>query len=132
MTRADNVGSFLRPKELLDARNGAAPEKLREIEDRHILRVLERQKQLGFKIFTDGELRRGGFMSDFTESVTGIGGPDVVKRTWVADDGDELDQSASPRSSMPGFVVEKIRQNQAADGARASRSCRRTARDRSR
>jgi len=112
MTRADNVGSFLRPKELLDARKGgAAPEKLHEIEDRHILRVLERQKQLGFKIFTDGELRRGGFMSDFTESVSGIGGPDVVQRKWVADDGDELDpESASPRSSMPGFVIEKIRQ----------------------
>ena len=29
---------------------------LRALEDKHILRVIERQKELGFKIFTDGEL----------------------------------------------------------------------------
>jgi 5-methyltetrahydropteroyltriglutamate--homocysteine methyltransferase len=111
MIRADNVGSFLRPKELLDARfNGAPAEQLREIEDRHILRVLDKQKELGFKVFTDGELRRAGFMSDFTESVEGIGGPDVVKRTWVTGDGDVLEQTAYPRSSMPGFVNQKLRQ----------------------
>ncbi len=111
MIRADNVGSFLRPKELLDARLGGAPAStVHEIEDRHILRVLDKQKELGFKIFTDGELRRAGFMSDFTESVEGIGGPEVVKRKWLAEGGDELDQSAYPRSSMPGFVEKKIRQ----------------------
>ena len=111
MIRADNVGSFLRPKELLDARlGGAPPERLREIEDRHILRVLEKQKEMGYKVFTDGELRRAGFMSDFTESVEGIGGPEVVKRTWIAGDGDELEQDVHPGSSMPGFVNRKIKQ----------------------
>jgi 5-methyltetrahydropteroyltriglutamate--homocysteine methyltransferase len=110
IVRADNVGSFLRPKELLDARlGGAAPEELRAIEDRHILRVLDKQKELGLRIFTDGEFRRAGFMSDFTEAVEGIGGPEVVKRKWIAKEGDELDQSAYPRSSMPGFVQQKIR-----------------------
>ena len=35
--RADQVGSFLRPAELLEARRaGANAERLREIEDRHI------------------------------------------------------------------------------------------------
>ena len=69
--RADNVGSFLRPQDLLDARDNpdVSSEKLKEIENRHILDVLERQKDLGLKIFTDGELRRGSFMGDFYDSV---------------------------------------------------------------
>jgi methionine synthase II (cobalamin-independent) len=66
--RADQVGSFLRPGDLLEARQAAArdPEALRALEDRHILRVLGKQKELGFEVFTDGELRRRNFMSDFT------------------------------------------------------------------
>ena len=59
--RADQVGSLLRPKELLEAiRGGAAPEKLKTLEDQQILRVLGRQKDLGFKIFSDGEFRGAG------------------------------------------------------------------------
>jgi 5-methyltetrahydropteroyltriglutamate--homocysteine methyltransferase len=52
--RADQVGSFLRPAELLQARRTAAPGVLAEMENRHILRVLAKQKELGFDIFTDG------------------------------------------------------------------------------
>jgi len=110
MYRADQVGSLLRPPELLDARNhpDAAPEHLKELEDRHILRVLERQKDLGFRIFTDGELRRRGFMSDFYESVEGLDMKGEVQRTWKA-------ASPSPGATpgvgaIPGAVVEKIRQ----------------------
>ena len=52
--------------ELLEARRTAPYDQdhLRSIEDRHILRVLNKQKDLGFEIFTDGELRRRNFMSD--------------------------------------------------------------------
>ena len=71
--RADHVGSFLRPAELLEARrNGKDPQRLHELEDRHIARVLAKQKELGFEIFTDGELRRRNFMSDFTDAVEGF------------------------------------------------------------
>ena len=59
---------------------GAA--QLRALEDKHILRVIERQKELGFKIFTDGEFRRGNFMSDFNEAVEGIDEGVAVARTW--------------------------------------------------
>jgi 5-methyltetrahydropteroyltriglutamate--homocysteine methyltransferase len=115
MIRADNVGSFLRPKDLLDARLGGAPEQtVRALEDKHILRVLEKQRQLGFKIFTDGELRRSGFMSDFTDSVSGMGTEEVIQRTWHGED--EMEQQARPRSTMPGFVVEKIRQTKRLTG----------------
>jgi len=46
-------------------------EKLKELEDQQILRVLGRQKDLGFQDFSDGEFRRRGFMSDFHDSVAG-------------------------------------------------------------
>jgi 5-methyltetrahydropteroyltriglutamate--homocysteine methyltransferase len=81
--RADQVGSFLRPKEVLDAHaRGAAPDELRAIEDRAILDVLQRQKDLGFKFFSDGELRRTTFMSDFNDSVEGVASGDAVARQW--------------------------------------------------
>ncbi len=81
--RADQVGSFLRTQEILDAHTrGASPDELKAIEDKAILDVLQRQKDLGFKIFSDGELRRTTFMSDFNESVNGVGTGDAVSRTW--------------------------------------------------
>ena len=67
--RADHIGSFLRPPELLEARKTEEPEKLRQLEDRHILRVIAKQQELGFEAVTDGELRRRNFMSDFTDAV---------------------------------------------------------------
>ena len=104
--RADHIGSLLRPAELLQARGtNVGAEQLSALEDKHILRVIERQKELGFKIFTDGELRRGNFMSDFNDAVEGIDEGVAVARTWQSGAG------ASPRPSMvPGTVVSKIKQ----------------------
>ena len=84
--RADHIGSFLRPPELLEARRAAAadPKGLRALEDSHIERVLNQQKDLGFEIFTDGELRRSNFMSDFTDAVEGFDLGDTVPRQWKA------------------------------------------------
>ena len=105
--RADQVGSFLRPPELLEARRSAAtdPEGLRALEDRHILRVLARQKELGFDVFTDGELRRRNFMSDFTDAVEGFDMGDAVPRSWQAG-------QAKPAgvSNVAGIVTGKLRQ----------------------
>ena len=82
--RADHVGSFLRPAELLAARaNPQVPaEERRAIEDRCILECLERQRDSGFRVFSDGELRRSTFMSDFNESVNGLTYGDAVQRQW--------------------------------------------------
>ena len=87
--RADQVGSFLRPQEIRDARNdpSMSPERLREIEDRHIPRALERQKDLGFRIFSDGELRRSGFMGDFYESIDGLDNDGSIARAWKGQGG---------------------------------------------
>ena len=110
--RADHIGSLLRPAELLQARAANIDSaQLRALEDKHILRVIERQKDLGFKIFTDGEFRRGNFMSDFNDAVEGIAEDVAVARTWQTEAG------ALPRPSMvPGTVVAKIKQNRRLTG----------------
>jgi 5-methyltetrahydropteroyltriglutamate--homocysteine methyltransferase len=104
--RADQVGSFLRPPELLAAREAgdAEPERLRALEDGHVLRVLEKQKELGFEVFTDGELRRRNFMSDFTDAVAGFDMGDEVARSWVAG-------GANPAgvSRVAGIVTARLR-----------------------
>ena len=83
--RSEHIGSFLRPAELLAARrSGSGPEQLRALEDHHVARVLARQKDLGFEVFTDGELRRSNFMSDFTDAVEGFDMGDAVARMWKA------------------------------------------------
>ena len=104
--RADHVGSFLRPAELLEARrNGKDPQRLRELEDRHIARVLAKQKELGFEIFSDGELRRRNFMSDFTDAVGGFDLGDSLERTWEAA---EAKGAASLR--VAGIVTARLKQ----------------------
>ena len=82
--RADHVGSFLRPPEVKEARqaleDGRIDEQaLRAVEDEHILRVIDLQRQAGVGIFTDGELRRSGWAGDFGEAVEGfvVGEPPV-------------------------------------------------------
>jgi 5-methyltetrahydropteroyltriglutamate--homocysteine methyltransferase len=105
--RADHVGSFLRPKELLQARSdGTPPERLREIEDREILRVLAKQQELGFEIFTDGEFRRGGFMTDLTDAVDGFDRGEGVARAWNA----AGSATAVAPSAVKGIVTSKLRQ----------------------
>jgi 5-methyltetrahydropteroyltriglutamate--homocysteine methyltransferase len=104
--RADHVGSFLRPKDLLEMRKSAVADsdRLRALEDRHILAVLAKQKESGFEIFTDGELRRRNFMSDFTDAVEGFDLADAVARSWKA--GQSKD---APVSSVTGIVTGKLR-----------------------
>jgi 5-methyltetrahydropteroyltriglutamate--homocysteine methyltransferase len=105
--RADQVGSFLRPSDLLEARRSAAgdPEGLRALEDRHVLRVLAKQKELGFEVFTDGELRRRNFMSDFTDAVTGFDMGDEVARSWSGGAGEP-----SGAGRPAGIVTARLKQ----------------------
>ena len=106
MVRADHIGSFLRPAELLEAREVAASdsERLRALEDKHILRVLEKQKDLGFSVFTDGELRRKNFMSDITEAIAGFDMDDAVGRSWRV--GNPVTAQVS---SITGIVNSRLR-----------------------
>ena len=75
--RADHVGSFLRPKELLDARerykNGACSrDHLRRVEDEAIRGIVRFQEELGLQAITDGEFRRTYFHIDFLEQLEGV------------------------------------------------------------
>lgn len=68
--RADVVGSFLRPEELKVARSEFAAgnisaDKLREVENGLIEKLVAKQKQHGIHAFTDGEFRRAYWHLDF-------------------------------------------------------------------
>jgi 5-methyltetrahydropteroyltriglutamate--homocysteine methyltransferase len=103
--RADHVGSFLKVPEAVAARReGRGVEHLRDRIDRAILDVLERQQELGFRIFTDGELRRRNFTGDFFEAVEGFGAGDAVLRSWQG--GSALQQ----HSGALGAVHARLRQ----------------------
>jgi 5-methyltetrahydropteroyltriglutamate--homocysteine methyltransferase len=56
------------------------------LEDAAALRLLQRQRDLGFHIFTDGEVRRATFMSDFNDAVEGMSDEATVHRTWQGAD----------------------------------------------
>jgi 5-methyltetrahydropteroyltriglutamate--homocysteine methyltransferase len=111
--RADHVGSFLRPAELLEARNkpDKDPAALQSMEDLHIQRMVAKQKELGFELATDGELRRRNFMSDFTDAVEGFDMGDSVARSWKAGE-----MKAAPVSSVTGIVSKKLRQTRPLTG----------------
>ncbi|HEY6549473.1 MAG TPA: methionine synthase [Vicinamibacteria bacterium] len=104
--RADQVGSFLRPEVLLEARRAATqePERLRALEDQEILRVLARQQELGLPVFTDGELRRRNFMSDFTDAVEGFDLGEAVARAW-----DAGQAPSSAVSRVAGVAIARLR-----------------------
>jgi 5-methyltetrahydropteroyltriglutamate--homocysteine methyltransferase len=105
-TRAEHIGSFLRPLELLEARRHSPPdpERVRALEDAHIKHVLARQKELGFEIFTDGETRRRNFMSDFTDAVEGFDLADATPRSWTW--APELDSPKAERNRKPSEGTE--------------------------
>ncbi|MGO9883244.1 MAG: 5-methyltetrahydropteroyltriglutamate--homocysteine S-methyltransferase [Solirubrobacteraceae bacterium] len=75
--RADHVGSLLRPKRLLEARDQfansqiSAPE-LRAIEDDAIREIVQMQRDVGLQSATDGEFRRASWHMDFIYQLGGV------------------------------------------------------------
>jgi 5-methyltetrahydropteroyltriglutamate--homocysteine methyltransferase len=75
--RADHVGSLLRPKEVLKARDEFAAgditaAQLTQVEDAAIQANIRRQREVGLKSATDGELRRESWHMDFIYQLGGI------------------------------------------------------------
>ena len=75
--RADHVGSFLRPKFLLDARERKARGEitaadLRAVEDKAIAEIVRFQEDVGLQSITDGEFRRTYFHIDFLDQLGGV------------------------------------------------------------
>jgi len=115
--RAEHVGSLLRPAELLEARASFADgtlgqEQLREIEDRAILDALEKQSSAGLDRITDGEFRRGSWLTDMAEAVEGFVRVRVVL-DWKGPGG-------RPGSQQRERSRREAAQNPASDRARGS------------
>lgn len=75
--RADHIGSFLRPRTLLDAherfrRGELSAAALRSVEDQAIAEVVRLQESVGLECVTDGEFRREYFHLDFLSQLGGV------------------------------------------------------------
>jgi 5-methyltetrahydropteroyltriglutamate--homocysteine methyltransferase len=75
--RADHVGSLLRPRPLLQAREDLAAgtidaAELRALEDDAIREVVRMQEEVGLRSATDGEFRRASWHMDFIYQLDGI------------------------------------------------------------
>jgi 5-methyltetrahydropteroyltriglutamate--homocysteine methyltransferase len=81
--RAEQVGSLLRPQQLLAARADYANGKidlpqLRADEDAAIRRAVVRQQQIGLDVFADGEMRRGSWLTGMADAVEGFEADSVL------------------------------------------------------
>lgn len=98
--RFDYVGSFLRPDYLKKARadfekRNITKEELTEIENKAITDLVKKQKELGYKVITDGEFRRATWHLDFMWEFNGVahkktekgvafhGEPALIDDTWL-------------------------------------------------
>ena len=113
--RADHVGSFLRPKFLLDARaqraNGEiTAEQLRAVEDKAITEIVKFQHDVGLQSITDGEFRRTYFHIDFLEQLGGV--KTDIPFTVIQPDGSE--ELAPPVMRVTG-KVQHVKDIQRAD-----------------
>jgi len=75
--RADHVGSLLRPRRLLQARDDFAAglitaADLRAVEDQEIPGAIRMQEEVGLQSATDGELRRASWHMDFIYALGGV------------------------------------------------------------
>ncbi len=103
--RVDHVGSLLRPKPLLEARDQFANGKisrseLRSIEDDHIRNAIQKQEEIGLQSITDGEFRRTFFHVDFLERLEGVTVSGGIEVRFVRNDGTV--DFAPPRLSVTG------------------------------
>ena len=113
--RADHVGSFLRPKYLLEARELRAkgeitPNQLRAVEDKAITEIVKFQEDVGLQSITDGEFRRTYFHIDFLKQLGGV--KTDIPVTVIKPDGSE--ELAPPVMRVVG-KVEHVKDIQRAD-----------------
>ena len=102
----DHVGSFLRPKYLLDARAEKAAgtitaEQLRLVEDKAVTEIVKFQEDVGLKSITDGEFRRTYFHIDFLDQLGGV--KTDIPVTFIKPDGSQ--ELAPPVMK----VIDKVR-----------------------
>jgi 5-methyltetrahydropteroyltriglutamate--homocysteine methyltransferase len=102
--RADHVGSLLRPKSVLDAREQfaagtiTAAEK-RAVEDAAIADAVRQVEAVGMRSITDGEFRRTWFHLDFLEQLAGV---EVSGAIAASSDAAETVHFTPPRLAVTG------------------------------
>ncbi len=111
-SRADHVGSFLRPQSVIEARQHRQADNisyadLREVEDKAIAELAEWQQKLGLKAITDGEFRRYFFHTDFLLKLAGVEERGGLKKAFKNDAGKDV-QFAPPVM----VVTDKIKHQQ--------------------
>ena len=97
--RAEHIGSLLRPRRLLEARDRAA------VIDACIAEAIRWQESLGLEVVTDGEFRRESWRLGFVQKVNGFARADAVGEVDVQrnDAGNAAKVGAAP------LAVEKVR-----------------------
>ena len=96
--RADQVGSLLRPASVLQAREAHQQSRidaaeLRRVEDAAILELLETQRSAGIDVLSDGEVRRGSWLTSMAEAVEGFVPASTVLHWQGPGGGDEASTS---------------------------------------
>lgn len=100
--RADHVGSLLRPAGLLQAR--AEHAELQALEDAAVRDAVQKQRDIGLDVWSDGEMRRGSWLTDMADAVEGFVRQKVML-TWKGPGGGE---EASTANAVGG-KLRKIR-----------------------
>ncbi len=87
--KVDHIGSFVRPRPLLDMHarvdaGNAADSELAALEDALIADVVAQQERIGFPVVNDGEFRRRNFQDSFGAAVSGYDVPESgdAYRRW--------------------------------------------------
>src|ERR1700737_1431496 len=117
----DVVGSLLRPRELLTAREQLAagtisPAAFKKIEDRAVDEAVRLQEEAGIDVVTDGEKRRLSFQSELTDDVEGVGEVTLDAFLWGEWHSETLGNKAIRRPAAMGVVGKlKWRRHMAAE-----------------
>jgi 5-methyltetrahydropteroyltriglutamate--homocysteine methyltransferase len=112
--RADHVGSLLRPRALIEARERLQagtidPAAFRAIEDEAVLEVIGLQEDCGLQAITDGELRRNSWHMDFLYRIGGVEkGGDSLKIHFHSHAGDIEFTGAGLKVARPLTLDEPI------------------------
>lgn len=107
-SRADHVGSFLRPARLIEARDAFAAgtidaDALRAVEDETIAEIARYQENLGLKVITDGEFRRTFFHTDFLLQLSGVAEEGGIARSFKNAAGKDV-HFAPPKMVVNGRI----------------------------
>ena len=100
--RADHVGSLLRPKHMLEARDKLdkgeiTTAELRRVEDEAIRHAVKRQEDVGLKSITDGEFRRRSWHMDFICRIGGVVSAGTQVRPFHNEKGDVKNEIEVPK-----------------------------------